>query len=712
MLIRRITIKNFLSFYSEQTFDLPLDNESNLVLVLANNNTGKTNFIRALRFFFYGDTPRDEQGMKVDPSQIVNDRAAGESGLGNQIEAFVESEFELQEKIYCFRRKVLTELTSGGGRIRASAILEKVDIEGVGRVIVDKQGAFQEQLHKMVPKSLFDAFYFQGEPLDGKLLEGMGGVRPALNSFLNLEKWQEAQDALIKVKGIFDNKIKKIAAIDTEFQSKHIILNGAKKSLNNNKQELERQKKNEQLILERIHQLDEKLKQVGDFAEYDELVENRRTAQAEVKNLESKIEGLSQRIQREAADSRGIPFLFGALQGARNALQKLVDDNVLPADISEGFVTRVLESENCICGCQHSEETRSKWSAYLQRALSADMNQSLMQAMDAVGQDNSTGYHKRGLTQVHAIMDMQAEQEHLKERLVNSKRDHHNLNRLVAEHPQSGKREEIGTILSKQRQAQSELHEAIREQGRLEGSIRNLDARVKTLTKDLEASRPRGIRSGELEKYEKGSDLAEKLALFISQFETQLKGTFVGALQSYVSEGYDKSATDGTIARINKVTLLPSITDANGNSVAALGGGQRSLVSLSYVIALSRLRREILELMEELNVYIGRVSDQSFVIDSPFANVDKNYVRSICQLLTGTAKQTVVLMANQQWEQAKAHLEPQASAVYALRLHTNLKNQSDLKPEHFDFQVGGSVLRLINDCGAFEKRHTEVIRVK
>jgi ABC-type Mn2+/Zn2+ transport system ATPase subunit len=116
--------------------------------------------------------------------------------------------------------------------------------------------------------------------------------------------------------------------------------------------------------------------------------------------------------------------------------------------------------------------------------------------------------------------------------------------------------------------------------------------------------------------------------------------------------------------------------------------------------------------MEELNVYIGRVSDQSFVIDSPFANVDKNYVRSICQLLTGTAKQTVVLMANQQWEQAKAHLEPQASAVYALRLHTNLKNQSDLKPEHFDFQVGGSVLRLINDCGAFEKRHTEVIRVK
>lgn len=57
MLIKELRISDFLVFPGEQVITLPTEGESNLVVILAPNNTGKTNVIRALKFFFYGHLP-------------------------------------------------------------------------------------------------------------------------------------------------------------------------------------------------------------------------------------------------------------------------------------------------------------------------------------------------------------------------------------------------------------------------------------------------------------------------------------------------------------------------------------------------------------------------------------------------------------------------------------------------------------------------------
>ena len=53
MIIKEIRISNFLVFAGEQVLSLPTEKDTNLVVVLAANNTGKTNIIRALKFLFY-----------------------------------------------------------------------------------------------------------------------------------------------------------------------------------------------------------------------------------------------------------------------------------------------------------------------------------------------------------------------------------------------------------------------------------------------------------------------------------------------------------------------------------------------------------------------------------------------------------------------------------------------------------------------------------
>jgi len=145
--------------------------------------------------------------------------------------------------------------------------------------------------------------------------------------------------------------------------------------------------------------------------------------------------------------------------------------------------------------------------------------------------------------------------------------------------------------------------------------------------------------------------------------------------------------------------------------VTMVGGGQQTLLSLAYVSALAQLRKGIHETMRELNLYLGKADDQSFMVDSPFAATDPNYVRAIASFLTGGARQVIILMARQQWDQAAQHLLPKASKVYALRLHSKVSELKNLHEEDFDFVVGKKTLRLIAPAEDVKQRYTEIMEI-
>ena len=53
MILRRLTFNNILTYYGEQSMDLPASDDSVLGIVVGPNNSGKTSIIRALKFWFY-----------------------------------------------------------------------------------------------------------------------------------------------------------------------------------------------------------------------------------------------------------------------------------------------------------------------------------------------------------------------------------------------------------------------------------------------------------------------------------------------------------------------------------------------------------------------------------------------------------------------------------------------------------------------------------
>ena len=113
MLFEELTFQDFLVFRGENTLRFPpTDAGSSLVLVLAPNNGGKTNVIRALRFLLYGDL----LGHEGHVLRLINDAARHEVSRGGA-EGWVQATVPTQSgERLTFRRRVAAQLESPDDR--------------------------------------------------------------------------------------------------------------------------------------------------------------------------------------------------------------------------------------------------------------------------------------------------------------------------------------------------------------------------------------------------------------------------------------------------------------------------------------------------------------------------------------------------------------------------------------------------------------------
>jgi hypothetical protein len=75
------------------------------------------------------------------------------------------------------------------------------------------------------------------------------------------------------------------------------------------------------------------------------------------------------------------------------------------------------------------------------------------------------------------------------------------------------------------------------------------------------------------------------------------------------------------------------------------------------------------------------------------------YAHAIARFLVDSARQTIVLMARQQWDQVREILEPEAQRIYALELYTTTetigKIKKDNKEKDFIYRIGGKNIALL-----------------
>lgn len=713
MILKQLTLNNILTYAGEQTISFAESRQSSLTILVAPNNGGKTSIIRALRFFLYG-----EKGLPPDQKvqEYISNRLLAATPVGQTATAWVElvirHRFTNEISDMRLRRQIeVKRLGEDSWQKQPTVTLFEVQYAGQGkppRLVPDDQGARQRTLTRLVPEALFDAFYFRGEPLDGKLLGNLNNIRGALGVFLHEDEWRQAEAAAREIRGRIDKEIQKLTANQAELTVAIQRRKRAEAEVDDLEKYLEDQN-TRKLSYEQDHEtIDLELK---DFENHDVDAAQDEKSRAERAKAEAdaRIRECDAELHRMIGRSMGLPFLLGGVDGVASILSSMQQQNILPADITEGFVDRVLANDACVCGRVHDTGSRQNWEAYREKSMAAEASNGLRKLLDWVSPSGPWSITQRAKNS----------QEQLDRLLAERKKAVEDSNRAAAWLAEA--------TAALQQIPQKEIQELVRKGRSIASEIANLNKNIAITSRKLQeektglaalrnnveaAKRKAGGTSKEFDKLEATKKRARELEELLVQCRRQLTEHFRAALQQSLSESYDRHATDGSRAIIDAQTLRPSIT-ANGQRTNLLGGGQSQLMALSYVVALARLRQQMHQWMDQLGAKLGQIDDLSFFMDSPLGHMEDHYKKAATALIPGSARQVLLLLWKEEWDYVREKISQYADSIYAVRLNTREEDVLKVTEADRRYTFPDRTVELIVPLPAHDQQpHSEFIQIK
>jgi hypothetical protein len=378
---------------------------------------------------------------------------------------------------------------------------------------------------------------------------------------------------------------------------------------------------------------------------------------------------LANDIAQAIGNSRGTSFLLSAIAPANNVLDEMRKDNLLPADIADGFLDRLLASKTCVCGrglTPHDDVTaRTHVTEFRGRALSADVNTGLTSLLRRLDRGTEHSFSKCAESSADSLSKL------LKDRssaLIKARDLEIDVKRL-SEDLKKSNHIEVRKAQQQQQNALQRRDDAAKRKKMAQDELRMLRASLDKARKDLHQ-----IGGGKVdyrvEQLDKIVLRSDKLLDLLKRSLAALRDSFHTILQQSVTLHYDGAVTDGSRGVVDPNTLIPSMR-VNGVVIHNIGGGQRQLLTLAHSVSLAQLRRELHEELQSLGLVAGKLDEQSFFFDSIFAPTDENYSRKIAEFLPEKTHQLVVLLASQQWQEwTRASLENAATSAYYIQLHS------------------------------------------
>jgi predicted nuclease with TOPRIM domain len=562
-----------------------------------------------------------------------------------------------------------------GALSHRETILEEERHERTGDQFFTDQGEIQRALSIMVPPELFDYFFFEGETLANHLVGGKDtkGIREGLATLIHEHEWEAAVGTVQSVQEHAGRDLRKVAEANKEYQQVVDRFQDIETQL---QQQRQKRTSHEESLEEKKKRYDECEEQIHDLSRgksFELLNEKLSKARSELKAKEREFETIESEISRGIGSSFGLPLLTHAFDPALAQLQAMRDQNLLPADVSEGFVNRLLESKTCVCGRSldpklHSEE-RNFIEAYRERTMAVDLNAALLDLLNALEKKTKRGFRTRADDSSSAL----SERLDKRDSTIVAIADLRTRIKGLEDERQRLNVEAIQRLQSEQRKAAEAQREATRNITTADQQIRILEHQRSQLDTEMKGLKRSGAATQILALHSIQKRAGE-LVDFINEARSAVRAAFHSQLQSFVSQYYDSVAPDGSTAWVDPHSLLPAIR-VDGEVRKNIGGAQRQLLVLSHIVSLAELRKWLHDQLQDLGISPGRIDDHCFVLDSVFGPTADQFREKCAEFLVGKARQIIVLVASQQWDEVvRTRLEKSANKVYRLVRHTPKKD--------------------------------------
>ena len=614
MQLTEITFYNFRCFKGKHTVHFASDDGKKVTLFHAQNGSGKTTFLNAILWVFYGTTT----GKFEYPDKIVNDDALKEG----KTDAYVDVSFEHQGKNYILKR--VHNQASGKTDLRLYVVED-------GSIKPDTSVRDVETfIESVMPSKMAPYFFFDGE--HAETLTGdnkKSAVGKAVRTILGCDIAEEAIEDLRNLRSKVQGELQKLATSEELKKAYNDRGDNEKIKIDSTNTEAELTNKID-LAKNQINSLSEEIARIEVAKDIDA---EYAAALNDLNRSKKKWEEINKPFYQWVDNYSFALVGSKAIKVSGAVIEKHEFEARIPEQYSEPFIKSLLENKLCICGRplkEHSDES-TKVNSLLNEAAKSEHIQRFNRINGTLGKLKNLQEHSFG-----KLQDVIKQKHELEETIENQKVKEAKLKKQL-----KGIDDKEFQGISKRRDEIERNRDSLviqrdhtkKEIGIAEQEIKILSAKIESLEKQGSVGEHLRQQVSLLNK------LIDRAEFRLDEYVEDARKVF----QNKVNEYLEKYARKEMTVKISTEFAI-SVKFAGGSTLPK-SSGENQFVSIIFTAALVEFAK-IRSNASGNFLQPGTVAP--LFLDAPLGQLDRYYQLRIAEMLPELTDQLVLLLTDSQ----------------------------------------------------------------
>ena len=642
MKLERITLENFRQYYGRQRLEFARDSQHNVTVIEGVNGAGKTSLFLAINWCLYGTSVENVRVIE-NVGELASKEAVSQSPVGELVRVSVELTFFHNGGRYLVRRAL-----QGIKQERGNVNWYDGDEFTVMRTRSDGQAERVNNpigmMNAILPVNVREYFLFDGEKIDNFAKpESADQVKQAIYLVLKLKVLERSRTHLENAAADYRKELRKVSG-----QKLRGLLDDEERVRKEREKAEKRMEELEQEIASarrKVAEIDQTLREKPNAKA---LQQQRDHVEADLKQRRGELESIVAHIRDLAT---GAYFVVGkpVIERALQILNEKRERGEIPSNIRQQFVQDLLDQMRCICGRLFETDSpeHQQLLALLHSSLPGSLEDDVLNAYATL--QGFEGQRKQCSEALAVAMNRRAELVDFIQQLDAELDD---IRRQLKGSPL----EEISALENQRQNFLADIDSNVMEIGALKGQTEGHNRTLKDLKQTIETARKEErkaqLLSAKLDLAQRSADaIGEIYHTFADDMRQRIEGKTKEIFKRLVwkeSHFHDiQLGSDFNLEVIDRYGL-PARPE--------LSAGERQVLSLSFITAMSRVSEE----------------EAPLVMDTPFGRLSSQHRNSITEHLPDLADQLVLFVTDEELhDQARVNLERCIGAEYRLNFdHT------------------------------------------
>ncbi len=630
MKINHIRLKNFRSYYGEQTLSFTIDVDRHVTVIHGANGAGKTSLFIAFNWCFYGTGFVQEKFGNI--GRLENGRAVRED---SSAETMVEIGFSYRGNQYCISRsKIGSDETT---------LLSSNNTFGLKRKYFDDDA--DERIRLIFPESVSIHFFFDGEQIYNFTKPG------------NEEEIKHAVRNVLRIEDI-NRGFKHLTDIASEYRRElNQRSTGNLKKLRDEMKNLESKRSKLEKNIERDKEeiaAAEKLKQKIDarllaIASARSLAEERNSIEKELQGMNrDRLDKLAE--IRDLANKGFYPLTKPAILRSLEIIKK----NDAPSSIPKAYLKELLNQTRCLCGrpITHNSIEYNNIVKLLNIADASETKFIVGETQNKLEQLLNEQVKNIPIQLQSTLNDLQEFESKIQAKETRLEKIKEKLGNF--------KDEEINQLEEARKRHESEIRELEDKITLTKGRIEEINNKISELDTEINKEEELNAATEQLSRHYRLTNSSANAMEKIYEMHASNMREKIQEEVGPIFKGLIKNADHFTAITLKENYKLV-VVDALGDDVLPeMSAGQRQVLSLSFIGALAKMAiRNMLPNLENEPFPI--------VMDTPFCRLSTEHRETIADVFPEIADQLVLFVTDEELHgEARTKLESWIGAEYKL----------------------------------------------